>query len=44
MRASLSIYAHVKGYNEGGGNREERPKRSVVRFSRNDYELQGMKV
>jgi hypothetical protein len=41
--AYLSIYAHVKGYN-GGEKIEERPESSVVRFSRNDYELQGMKV
>jgi hypothetical protein len=41
--ASLSIYAHVKDYIKGE-KIEERPERSVVRFSRNDYELQGMKV
>ena len=40
--ASLSIYAHVKDYIVRREKREERLKRSVVRFSRNDNELQVM--
>ena len=39
--ASLFIYAHVKDYIRRE-KREEIPERSIVWFSRNDNELQGM--